>query len=101
MVLKRIGVISAGKVSGLLYALVGLIAGAIFTVLSLFGALAGAIASEELAPAFLGLVFGLGAVIILPIFYGAMGFFGGVISAALYNLIAGLFGGLELELEQG
>ncbi|HSL84069.1 MAG TPA: hypothetical protein VLF66_14955, partial [Thermoanaerobaculia bacterium] len=45
-----------------------------------------------------GLLFGVGAVVLLPIFYGLMGFLAGLLTAALYNLAARVVGGLELEL---
>lgn len=98
MILRRVGVLSLGKVFGVLYALMGLIFGAIFALLSLVGAGIGAAASGS-NEAFLGAIFGVGAVVFLPIFYGVLGFLGGLLTAALYNLVARIMGGLELELE--
>ena len=95
MVLKSVGVFSAGKISGLLYAGVGLIAGVFVSMFSFLGAFA----SMQSEGAFIGLIMGVGAVIVLPVLYGVMGFVGGIIGAFLYNLIAGLVGGFELELE--
>ena len=46
-----------------------------------------------------GVLFGVGAIVLLPIFYGLIGLVGGAIAAALYNLTARLIGGLELDLE--
>lgn len=96
MVLKRIGVLSCGKIMGALYALMGLIFGAIFSLLSLVGAMAGMASGE--GEAIFGLLFGVGAIIALPLFYGVLGFLGGLLTAFLYNLVAGFAGGLELEL---
>ena len=96
MVVRRIGAISCGKMLGCLYVVVGLIVGALFSLL----ALAGAAASGPQAGAG-GFLFGLGAIIILPIFYGVIGFIGGVIGAALYNLVASVVGGIELEVDGG
>jgi len=98
MRLNKVGVLSAGKVSGLLYALLGLIVGAIFALLSLVGA--GAALGGEEGGAALGFLFGVGAIIFLPIFYGIMGFVGGMIMAALFNLVAGISGGLEVDITQ-
>lgn len=95
-VLKRIGVLSCGKITGLLYALMGLIFGCIFALLSLLGA--GVAASGGETEALWGALFGVGAVIFLPLFYGVLGFIGGLIMALLYNLVAGWIGGLEVEL---
>lgn len=99
MVLKRIGVGSAAKIFGTVYATIGLIAGICFAVFSsVFG---GLLASAEggSMPGWGGMVFGVGGIIVLPILYGALGFIGGAIWAALYNLFAGFVGGLELHLE--
>lgn len=102
MELKRVGVWSVAKISGALYAGIGLIIGAIFALISLLGAGLGAgLAGEGQggAPAFLGALFGVGAIIFLPIFYGLIGLVGGAISGGLYNLFARLVGGIELQLE--
>ncbi len=98
MVLKRVGVLSCGKIMGLLYAGIGLIAGGIFALGSLVGGVAG-LAADDGGGAVFALFFGVGAVIFLPVFYGVMGFISGVVSAFLYNLVAGWIGGIELEFE--
>lgn len=98
MVLKRVGVLSCGKIMGFLYAGIGLIAGGIFALVSLVGGVAG-LAADEGGGAIFALFFGVGAVIFLPVFYGVMGFISGVVSAFLYNLVAGWIGGIELEFE--
>ena len=85
---KRIGVLSLAKIFGLLYAIFGLIFGALIAVLSLFG-----LNADET-----GLFFGVASIIILPILYGVVGFIGGLITAFFYNLVAGKIGGLEVEL---
>jgi hypothetical protein len=97
MVLNKIGVFSAGKITAVLYAGLGLIAGVFISMFSFLGAFAGAMSEQE--GALIGLFFGVGAVIFLPVFYGIMGFIGGIITALLYNLAAGVIGGLELDLE--
>ncbi len=98
MVLKRIGVFSCGKVLAALYAGMGLIIGAIFTLFSVLGSAIGFAASGE-GEALFGMLFGMGAIVILPLFYGVCGFLGGLLMSWIYNLVAGLVGGLELELE--
>ncbi|MGD2113913.1 MAG: hypothetical protein PVG07_02600 [Acidobacteriota bacterium] len=100
MVVRRLGVLSLGKVMGVLYALMGLIFGLIFSLVSLMGATFGAAFSDTGgADALFGVLFGIGAVIALPIFYGVMGFIFGLLTAALYNLTASIIGGLELDVE--
>ena len=95
--IKRIGVLSAAKVGGALYALLGLIFGAIFACVSLIG-LAAELSLEtgDLGAGF-GLLFGL---CLLPLFYGLVGAIGGAIMAVFYNIIAGSLGGLEVELTE-
>ena len=97
MKIRRIGALSLGKMLGGLYLLMGLVFGAIFSLTSLLGF--AMIPAEEGGGALIGLLFGLGAVIVLPIFYGVMGFLGGLLVAVIYNLVAGLFGGIELEVD--
>ena len=96
MTLKRIGPMSCAKISGLLYALLGLIAG---VFLSFFSLLLGSVASEYSGGGMFTGLFGIGAIIFLPIFYGLLGFVMGGISAWIYNLVAGWVGGLEMEFD--
>jgi hypothetical protein len=90
----KIGVLSLGKILGVLYAIMGLIFGALITLMSLG---AGSLMGER--GAFAGMLFGVGAIIAVPIFYGIMGFIGGITMALLYNLTTELIGGLEIEVE--
>ena len=98
MRIKRVAPLSLGKMMGGLNGLMGLLFGGIVSVASLFGAM-GAALGEEAGGAIVGLIFGVGAVIIMPLFYGFMGFVMGLITALIYNLVAGLFGGIEIEVE--
>ena len=82
---------------GALYAVVGLIGGAFFALFSLLGASFAAAQSDW--GAFIGMLFGVGAIFFFPIMYGVMGFIGGAIMAFVYNLVAGIVGGVELELD--
>jgi hypothetical protein len=101
MTLKRIGIGSAAKIAGAMYGAMGLIFGFIFFVISLFGAgLASQFAEgSEGGPAWVGALFGVGAIVLFPLLYGVLGLILGAISAGLYNLFARLVGGLVVELE--
>lgn len=99
--IRRFGVLSVGKVMGMVYALIGLLAGAIFALMSLVGMGIGSAVSQDAGGALPGALFGVGAIILLPIFYGILGFVGGIISSAIYNLVAGMTGGIEVELAPG
>ncbi len=100
MILRRVGVRSAAKMAGALYAGLGLIFGVIVAAVSLVGAgMTAAAQADAGSPPWLGALFGVGAVVLLPIIYGVLGVVLGAISAALYNLFAGLVGGLEVEMQ--
>lgn len=90
----KVGVFSLGKVLAAIYGILGLIFGAMITLISLG---MGSIMGNH--GAFAGILFGAGAIITLPIFYGIMGFIGGVIVALIFNAAAGIIGGLEIEIE--
>lgn len=97
MVIRRVGVFSAAKIAGALYGLMGLLFGAL---LSLISVIAGSAAmSQGQDDAVFGMIFGVGAIIFLPLFYGILGAIFAAIAAAFYNLIAGFVGGLEIEIE--
>ena len=97
-VLKRVNVSAAAKVMGTVYAGLGLLFGALFSLFSLVGAGIGAAAGGG-DEAWLGVLFGVGAIVVLPLFYGTIGTIAGAVGAAIYNLAARLVGGLEFELE--
>src|SRR5262245_7168896 len=100
MRLNKVGVGSAAKISGAMYAVIGLIFGGIFAIFALVGAGFAGMAAEqgEAIPAFMGPLFGVGAIVLFPLFYGVMGLVTGAIGAAIYNLLARTVGGLEIEL---
>ncbi len=97
MVIRKIGVGSAAKVFGTLYALWAFIFGACIALFAVVGS--GLAATGEDAPGWMGVVFGVGAVVILPIVYGILGAIFGALTAAFYNLVAGMAGGLRLDVE--
>lgn len=98
MVLRGVGVFSVAKMFGVGYGLLGLLMGCVFTLLALVGMTVGV--SGDPSAAILGLVFGVGAVLILPITYGVFGFVAGIIGACIFNLVAGIVGGVELQIEK-
>lgn len=99
-VVKKIGILSLGKVMAAVYGGFGLIIGAFLSLLALLGSALGAGASEQGgAAALAGLLFGAGAIIIAPLVYGVIGFIGGVITALIYNIAAGVVGGVEIDLQ--
>ena len=99
MTIKRVSPVSVGKVAGLLYALVGLLVGAMFSLIAFAGGMAAGAAGEEAGHgAMFGALFGVGAIVIFPILYGVMGFISAMIMALIYNLVAGIVGGIEIDV---
>ncbi|AFV22641.1 hypothetical protein Mpsy_0430 [Methanolobus psychrophilus R15] len=90
---RKIGVLSLGKITGVIYAVMGLIFGVIIAITSL--TVGSMMYSQEAGR----MLFGVWAIIALPIFYGVLGFIGGVITALIFNVVTGVIGGLELEIE--
>ncbi len=88
MILKRVGIFSAAKISGIIGVVIGLVFGFATAIVGNISELTGT--TTEL---------GWSSVIIFPLVYGLLGFVGGAIYAFLYNQFAKLVGGIELELE--
>ena len=100
MVLRSVGVSSCGKVMGCLYALMGLLLGAMVALVSVVGGLAGhAQGGQGMGPMMVPMFLGAGAIVIAPIMYGICGFVGGIVAAALYNFVAAMVGGIELSID--
>ena len=97
MVLKSVGVLSAAKIVGLMYAILGLIMGLLFA--AVFSMIPMHDAANPDFPTWLAPMFGTGAMLIMLIFYGCMGFVGGAIAALIYNTLERMMGGIELKLE--
>lgn len=96
MIIRRIGPVSCAKITGTLYAVLGLLIGGMFSLM----AVAGMFASDTSGEAGLAALAGAGAIIAFPILYGGLGFLAALIAAWLYNLLAGFVGGIELEVAE-
>ncbi|MCB1008384.1 MAG: hypothetical protein KDB94_05745 [Acidobacteria bacterium] len=100
MIVKRIEPMSLAKVMAMIYGGLGLIFGALFSLFAMVGSgLAAAAAEGGPVPSYFGVVFGLGAVIVLPLLYGFFGFLGGLIVSGLYNATSKFTGGVQLEVD--
>ena len=93
MIINRVAPLSLAKISGTLYAILGLIFGALFSLIAIAGFAAGGGNNSMF-----GAMAGIGAIIMFPIFYGCIGFIGSLIGAWLYNVLAGMVGGVELDV---
>lgn len=101
MVIRSIGILSLGKLMGLMYAGIGALFGVLYALFALIGGGA-MMAMGGGGEAFSGgmmMGMGLAAVIVLPIFYGLLGFLAGLLSAWLYNLAAKYVGGVEVDIQ--
>lgn len=101
MVIKRLGVLSAAKMYGIILFVFGLIGGILYGLgLMFFGAILGSMGprggGEAAAGVFVGAIL---AMIMIPIIYGVIGFIAGALGAFVYNTAAKFVGGIELELE--
>jgi hypothetical protein len=96
MVINRVDPLSAAKVAGMLYVILGLCFGAIVSVVSLAGGMAAGV-DDRGGPA-MGALFGAAAVILLPILYGGVGFVGTLLMAALFNVTARFVGGVRVDV---
>jgi len=97
MVIKRVGPVSVAKNAAILYALMGLVLGLIFSLVSVVGGFA---APEDSGfAAGMGAALGIGAVIAMPILYACLGFVGALIGAVLYNMASGIVGGIQVDVE--
>src|SRR5688500_6326381 len=95
MVITKVNAFSVAKVAAVLYAGIGLLAGALFALMGMAG-LGAAFAGQEGA-GFLSMFFGVGAIIVMPICYAIFGFIGSFIFASIFNFAAGMTGGIEVE----
>ncbi|MEM3412309.1 MAG: DUF3566 domain-containing protein [archaeon] len=93
-VLKRVGILSAAKICGVLTAILSFIYAILLAVIFAIGA----IAAPSAPAAAMMFGFSLFGLILFPAIGLIIGFVFGAIYAFLYNLVAGWIGGLEIEL---
>ena len=94
MVIKRVVPLSAAKITATLYAIIGLVIGACFSLVSVVTTVANPTGNSMPSA-----IFGVASIVIFPILYGVLGFLGTLLSAWLYNVLAGALGGVEIEVQ--
>jgi hypothetical protein len=110
VIVRRIGVFPAGKISAVMGAAMGLLIGIVIAVQSmLLGPMLSQLggsgveitggSANMLDPQSMLLGFGALAIVVAPIVFAILGFLGGAVTALIYNILAGLVGGYEMELE--
>jgi hypothetical protein len=95
MTIKRIAPVSCARITGTLYAILGLIVGACFSLV----ALAGGLAARTDTGIGIGTLVGPSAIVVFPILYGLIGFLSTLIGAWLYNILARMVGGIQMDVE--
>lgn len=98
-VVREIGVLSLGKVAGIVYACLGLIIGMIVAFVSMLGGFAGMTHDGGAVAGLVAMFLGAGAVFVLPVVYGVLGALIGMVVAAIYNVAARLVGGVEITID--
>ena len=98
-VIREVGVLSVGKVAGIVYASIGLIVVVLVALVSVLGGFAGLLNEGGAAQGFVALFLGVGAVFVLPIFYGLLGSLVGMFVAVIYNVAARVVGGIEVTID--
>jgi len=100
---SKIGVISYARLQTVIFGIVGLVAGVLYSfggllidILVTLG-LASSVSMSTPGLSF-GTVLAFGALIGMPAIFAFVGFSSGVIGAVVYNLYAQRFGGLELDI---
>jgi hypothetical protein len=83
--IRRLDPVSVGKITAVLYGLLGLLFVPFLLLISMF--------SPDTSRV------GLGLALAMPIGYAVFGAISSMIAAALYNLVAGWVGGLEFEVQ--
>lgn len=91
---RKIGVLSMAKIAAILYGVMGVFAGIVVAIISVFSSV---FAPNDL-PQFFSLL-GIGAIVLFPIIYAILGFVIGAIAALIYNVVANIVGGVEIDLE--
>ncbi len=103
MTIKRVEPLSCAKIAGIIYGVLGLFFGSLFSLIALLGSAVSAVqpglSSNALSPMIGGLI-GVGAIVFFPILYGLIGFISAWIGAWLYNLVASKVGGIQIEVAQ-
>jgi hypothetical protein len=96
--IKRFEPLSVMKIAAICYALLGLMEGAIFSVVFSMVPFAGPDAPQF--PRFLGLLFSGFSIIFFPIMFAVIGAIFGGLGAVVYNVSAKYIGGIKVEVEQ-
>ena len=99
MVIRRVSPLSCAKVGGILYAMMGLLLGAVVSIAFMAIGTGMGLNDQAEGSALMSMFFGAGAFIAMPIFYGLIGAVGGALTGLLYNMASSIVGGVEIEVQ--
>lgn len=94
--IRKIDILSAGKVVGIIYLIIGIFAGLFLSIAPRMGY---GMMNAGYSSAFGSMMYGGAGIILFPILYGVGGFLAGIISAFLYNIIVGWIGPIIIETD--
>lgn len=94
--IKRVGVLSSGKITAAFCGILGIIFVSIFAAISLTLTILDVVLSDG---DWTGILVGGGFGLLMIVLYAVMGFISGCLYALIYNLAAKYLGGIEVEAE--
>jgi len=97
MELKKIGILSLGKIAGLFGIIYGLILGIFYSFVYSKSSVLASLGQQ--IPAVITTL-GYASIIVMPIIIGIIYFVVGIIGALIYNLLASRVGGVKLEFKE-
>ena len=96
-IIKRFEPLSVMKIAAICYGAMGLLEGAIFSVV--FSIIPLKAPNGEQLPRFFGVLFGAFSIVCLPIIFALIGALMAGLGAAVYNISAKIVGGIQIEVE--
>ena len=96
-IVKRFEPVSVMKMSAICYAFLGLLEGALFSVI--FSIIPIAMPHDAKMPPFVAVIFGGFSIILFPICFAIVGAIFAGLGALIYNLAARWAGGIQVEVE--
>jgi len=97
MELKKIGILSAAKIAGLLGVIYGLISGILVSFIYSKSDLLASLGTQ--LPTTITTL-GYKSIIVLPVLNGIIYFIAGIVLAFIYNILASWVGGVKLEFKE-
>jgi hypothetical protein len=100
--IRKLNIISFAKFQALLFALMGLVAGILYSfgglIIDLLVSLGWVVTSETPGLSY-GTLLAFFALAGMPLIFACAGFIAGLVQAVLYNFVASKFGSLHVDLE--